>query len=373
MDLLLSPDFFQYVERHRASLLKKLQENVEQSSSWQGETQENITSSQVLAAIERIIQGITESLSKNEAPVLTLDNRTNWANIEFNHLVGLQIAKHCTTRKVRSNCAKSAQKFALMLKVLSVIYKLVQTDTYTTKRDIYYNDVQLYGSQTVVDNIVSDLSCMLKIPRINLHILSTSKGCVAGDLWFTAEDGSKVYCGGSSSGVLVPINVEGIRHLSTQAKFILIIEKDATFQRLLDDNFCARSGPCILITGKGVPDLNTRLLTRKLWDSFHIPIFTLVDADPYGTKLGDNVQKQSSILPITLFPYIFSFTFSCLCFRDRNHVHLQVWIYIHVIRSSSLDCPCNCMAWPPTIRFREVIHSQRCSDTTKSTGPEEAA
>ncbi|OCT62417.1 meiotic recombination protein SPO11 isoform X2 [Xenopus laevis] len=285
MDLMLSPDFFQCVERHRASLLQKLQENGEQSSRVQEEAQESITSSQVLAAIERIIQGIMESLSRNEAPVLTLDNRSNWANIEFNHTVGLQMAKHCTTRKVRSDCAKSAPKFALMLKVLSVIYRLVQSDTYATKRDIYYNDVQLYGSQTVVDNIISDLSCMLKIPRINLHILSTSKGCVAGDLWFTAEDGNKVYCGGSSSAVLVPINVEGIRNLSTQAKFILIIEKDATFQRLLDDNFCSRSGPCILITGKGVPDLNTRLLTRKLWDSFHIPIFTLVDADPYGIEI----------------------------------------------------------------------------------------
>ncbi|XP_018093184.1 meiotic recombination protein SPO11 [Xenopus laevis] len=167
---------------------------------------------------------------------------------KFNQTVLLQMKKHCTTRKVRSDCAKAAPKFTLMLKVLSVIYRLVQSDTYATKRDIYYNEVQLYGSQTVVDNIISDISCMLKIPRISLYILSASKGCVAGYLWFTAEDGNKVYCGGSSSGVLVPITVEGIRNLSTQAKFILIMEKEAIFQRLLNDNFCAVSGSYILIT-----------------------------------------------------------------------------------------------------------------------------
>lgn len=40
---------------------------------------------------------------------------------------------------------------------------------------------------------------------------------------------------------------------------------------------------CIVcFQGKGIPDLNTRLLVKKLWDTFHIPVFTLVDADPHG-------------------------------------------------------------------------------------------
>lgn len=32
------------------------------------------------------------------------------------------------------------------------------------------------------------------------------------------------------------------------AKFVLIVEKDATFQRLLDDDFCTKLSPCIMIT-----------------------------------------------------------------------------------------------------------------------------
>lgn len=97
----------------------------------------------------------------------------------------------------------------------------------------------------------------------------------------------------------------------SSAKFVMIVEKDATFQRLLDDNFCTKLSPCIIITvwfwtrsllkkaqcqcsvyvtvcvcvdqGKGVPDVNSRLMVRKLWDTLHIPIFALVDADPHGT------------------------------------------------------------------------------------------
>ncbi|CAJ0959481.1 unnamed protein product, partial [Ranitomeya imitator] len=223
----------------------------------------------VVAAIDKIVQEVLESLSKDEAPALTVENRSNWNNIEFTELVGLQMAKNCTTRKVRSDCPKSAQRFALTMKILSVIYKLVHTDTYATKRDIFYENVQLYGSQTTVDNIVTDISCMLKIPRRSLHILSTSKGCVAGNLLYIEQDGTKVDCSFNTSGVLVPSNVEGVTNLQH-------------FKGFLMTTFVESVALVFLLRGKEVPDLNTRLFVRKLWNTFQIPIFTLVDADPHG-------------------------------------------------------------------------------------------
>ncbi|KAM4831901.1 meiotic recombination protein SPO11 isoform X2 [Urocitellus parryii] len=203
----------------------------------------------------------------------------------FEDSVGLQMVAHCTTRKIKSNSLKSVKKFALILKILSMIYKLVQSNTYATKRDIYYTDSQLFGTQTVVDDIINDISCMLRVPRRSLHILSTSKGLIAGNLRYIEEDGTKVHCPCGATAVAVPSNIQGIRNLITDAKFLLIVEKDATFQRLLDDDFCNKMSPCIMVTGKGVPDLNTRLLVKKLWDSFHIPVFTLVDADPHGIEI----------------------------------------------------------------------------------------
>ncbi|KAM5245798.1 meiotic recombination protein SPO11 isoform 3-T3 [Ctenodactylus gundi] len=203
----------------------------------------------------------------------------------FEDSVGLQMVSHCTTRKIKSDSPKSVQKFALILKILSMIYKLVQSNTYATKRDIYYTNRQLFGNQTVVDSIIDDISSMLKVPRWSLHILSTSKGLIAGNLRYMEEDGTRVNCSYGASAIAVPSNVHGIQNLITDAKFLLIVEKDATFQRLLDDNFCSKMSPCIMVTGKGVPDLNTRLLVKKLWDLFHIPAFTLVDADPHGIEI----------------------------------------------------------------------------------------
>ncbi|XP_072657613.1 meiotic recombination protein SPO11 isoform X8 [Canis lupus baileyi] len=265
--------FFAVLDQHRASLLAALRRGggepagggTPQASSFNlkkalrsvceerkreacGET----SSSEVLASIESVIQNIITSVARNEAPAFTIGNRSSWENIKFEDSVGLQMVTHFTTRKIKSDSLKSVKKFALILKILSKIYKLVQSNTYATKRDIYYTDSQLFGNQTVVDNIINDISCMLKVPRMSLHI-----------------------------AVAVPSNIQGIRN----AKFLLIVEKDATFQRLLDDNFCNRMSPCIMITGKGVPDLNTRLLVKKLWDTFHIPVFALVDADPHGIEI----------------------------------------------------------------------------------------
>ncbi|XP_005260437.1 meiotic recombination protein SPO11 isoform X2 [Homo sapiens] len=283
--------FFDVLDRHRESLLAALRRGGREPPTGGSRL---ASSSEVLASIENIIQDIITSLARNEAPAFTIDNRSSWENIKFEDSVGLQMVSHCTTRKIKSDSPKSAQKFSLILKILSMIYKLVQSNTYATKRDIYYTDSQLFGNQTVVDNIINDISCMLKVSRRSLHILSTSKGLIAGNLRYIEEDGTKVNCTCGATAVAVPSNIQGIR--ITDAKFVLIVEKDATFQRLLDDNFCNKLSPCIMITstpvfqhlkskGKGVPDLNTRLLVKKLWDTFHVPVFTLVDADPHGIEI----------------------------------------------------------------------------------------
>ncbi|MBN3276492.1 SPO11 protein, partial [Polyodon spathula] len=189
----------------------------------------------VLKSIEEVILDIVLQLSQGKAPALSFHKRTQWSNI----------------------------------------------------RDIYYNDTQLFGSQRSLDLIIIDISCMLKVPRRSLHVLATSKGLIAGDLCFTEEDGTRVNCSSNSTDISVEnvaqyLNSEDV---SSAAQFLLIVEKDATFQRLLDDEFCIKLAPCIIITGKGVPDLNTRLMVRKLWDSLHIPIFALVDADPHGIEI----------------------------------------------------------------------------------------
>uniref|UniRef100_A0A3Q4BPK3 DNA topoisomerase (ATP-hydrolyzing) n=1 Tax=Mola mola TaxID=94237 RepID=A0A3Q4BPK3_MOLML len=238
-----------------------------------------ISSTEILTRIENIILGIVTSLSKDEAPVLVLPNRSSWANVSFDSAIGLHMTSGRSSITIRSDCTSSVSKFAQILRIVSVIYRLVQSNSYATKRDIYYNNTQLFGSQKTVDSIVDDISCMLKVPRRSLHVLATSKGLISGDLCYMEEDGTRIDCHSSSS--VSSLN----NYIVSSAKFVLIVEKDATFQRLLDDDFCTKLSPCIIITGKGVPDVNSRLMVRKLWDTLHIPVFALVDGDPHGIEI----------------------------------------------------------------------------------------
>jgi meiotic recombination protein SPO11 len=63
-----------------------------------------------------------------------------------------------------------------------------------------------------------------------------------------------------------------------------LVEKEAAYMRLAEDRFYQRY-PCIIITAKGQPDVATRLFLRKLRDTLRIPVFGLVDSDPYGLKI----------------------------------------------------------------------------------------
>ncbi|XP_071964892.1 meiotic recombination protein SPO11-like [Antedon mediterranea] len=239
----------------------------------------------VLRKLEDNIERIIESLQQNKAPAVAFDSRTSWQNVSFSADVGLKLDKDKSVSELRFDSINSTTRFALMLSLMSECYKLVQSNTFSTKRDIYYRDPQLFGSQSVVDELADNIACMLSVPRHHLHLLATSKGCLAGDLSFIEMDGNCVDCSTTTTGILVPSHVEGLTNIRSEAKFVLIVEKDATFQKLLDDGLLKRIKSCIIITGKGFPDINTRMMVRKLWDCFHIPIFGLVDADPHGIEI----------------------------------------------------------------------------------------
>ncbi len=61
-------------------------------------------------------------------------------------------------------------------------------------RDIYYEDVSIWGNQRVLDETVTQLTRLLDVPRRCLHIDATAKGLVAGPLTFLDADGKLVDC-----------------------------------------------------------------------------------------------------------------------------------------------------------------------------------
>lgn len=84
-------------------------------------------------------------------------------------------------------------------------------------------------------------------------------------------------------------------------KWILVIEKEATFRSIAASSFWHNVvSEGVLITGKGYPDLSTRAMlhymsTPKPSNAFSsVPVYAMIDCDPDGLAIL-SVYKNSSI------------------------------------------------------------------------------
>jgi len=167
--------------------------------------------------------------------------------------------------------------------IMRLIHDLLSRDIHSTKRDVFYMDVNAFEKQTVSDSLLEDLSAMLQVTRTSLNISASSKGIVVGRISFK-EKGDFIDCRAIGAGKAISPNIDDIEDLDTDAEMVLVIEKDAVFNRLSEDHFYDYV-PSILITAKGQPDVATRQFLKKINDELNLPIFSLMDADPYGFEI----------------------------------------------------------------------------------------
>ncbi|KAJ8430729.1 hypothetical protein Cgig2_001302 [Carnegiea gigantea] len=93
------------------------------------------------------------------------------------------------------------------------------------------------------------------------------------------------HCGSSGYAISGDLNLLENLTMKTDARYIIVIEKHAIFQRLAEDCFFNEI-PSILITAKGYPDLATRFLFHKMSRAFpNLSILALVDWNPAGLAI----------------------------------------------------------------------------------------
>ncbi|KAJ7217768.1 DNA topoisomerase IV alpha subunit [Mycena pura] len=184
----------------------------------------------------------------------------------------------------------SARQIAQLCRVLDLMHKAVVTSVPMTKRDIYYMDVALFKTQRTVDNARSlPYSRMFVSSRTGQR--ATSKGLVCGSgLVIHLVSGEKVQAN-DTEGVLIPVG-EDIKAITVDedVNAVLVVEKDAVFQTLCRQrlaNHPRLKGRILIVTkGKGYPDVATRQMVATLSTRLpHLPIFCLVDGDPYGLDI----------------------------------------------------------------------------------------
>src|SRR5882724_11253017 len=147
----------------------------------------------------------------------------------------------------------------------------------------------------VADALSEDLEVSLAALRVELHVRAENAGSIVGPVVF-GDDGDRVDCarlgkGGYSVPSIVEPDFIEIRRCT--ADFVLLVEKGTQWNRLSEDKFWRRYNS-VLLTGNGQPPRGVRRLARRLHEEYKIPVYVLVDNDPWGYYIY-SVVKQGSI------------------------------------------------------------------------------
>jgi DNA topoisomerase-6 subunit A len=224
------------------------------------------------------------------------------SNVSFNQRKGMIEMGRKKQERTFFNVGM-AKKFMQTMLVADALAELQRADLTTSLREIYYrtkhtiknSQENTFDTQDESDPIIEDLEVSLAELREELHVRAENGGSIVGPVVFS-DDGDRVDCSRlGKGGYSVPSIVEP-DYLDIQkctADFLLLVEKGTQWNRLSEDKFW-RKYNCVLLTGNGQPPRGVRRLARRLHEEKKLPVYVLVDNDPWGYYIY-SVVKQGSI------------------------------------------------------------------------------
>nr|XP_022913576.1 meiotic recombination protein SPO11 [Onthophagus taurus] len=239
----------------------------------------------IMEKILEIYRNILIDVENNKLPAFVVVNTRIWPNVDVQDN-RLMISNNPKMRTIKS-MGTSAYIFDNIIWVLNKIIDLIRMNFTMTKRELYYQMKEDYNDLRMhqIDSYLSVISALVDYGPWDYHVVAATKGLVYGDLTIELSTGDIIMCD-KKGGVVIPKFVDKIIKVHCNASFILVVEKDAVFQEIVNRNVSKELGfRIIVITAKGYPDMNTRLFLKKLWTITSIPAFALVDCDPYGIEI----------------------------------------------------------------------------------------
>ncbi|CRG97739.1 meiotic recombination protein SPO11, putative [Plasmodium gallinaceum] len=177
-----------------------------------------------------------------------------------------------------------------LIYTIEIILRNLNENTYTTLRQIFYTNSQLFISQNVSNRIIGKITKIIKKPRELLNIYNSPKGIIRGNILLKEKNLNHwVDCMNIfeiRGHLICPFGVSDII-INQNVKYVLLIEKETIFFKLLQSDFINKYGPSILITAKGFPDINTRQLIFEIHRrNKNLKFFCLTDYDAYGLNIA---------------------------------------------------------------------------------------
>jgi len=198
---------------------------------------------------------------------------------------------------------KTARKFMQTMVLSKSVKDLIEVGKTSSLRGVFYaatgaiegTKERKFDDQTESDAILEDLEVMLGSLREELHVFAKKRGTMVGNIT-VVDNGDEIDCRRmGTGGYAIPSICEPsvIKFKKVDADFILHVEKDTVWQRFNEDRFWETHN-CILTEGSGQPTRGVRRMLRRLHEEHNLPVYCLLDCDPWGHYIY-SVIKQGSI------------------------------------------------------------------------------
>ena len=254
---------------------------------------------EVKKKLEDLGKKVLSDIEKKENPSIEVPIRS-LSNIIYDKKTGMLTLGEKTAKRFLFHTGH-AKKFMQTMLVAAFCKDLLEQNLHTSLRDLFYalkrtlpnSQENTFNEQSESDHIVVDLEVALNVLREQLHLNADTRGRIVGEV--IIQDGKDTinWSKLGSGGWHVPSNVEDIKFKKVDANYLLVVEKNAVWERLNEDKFWQKHKAIILgIAGQAAR--GARRLIQRLAEEFGIPVYVLCDLDPFGLYIY-SVIKYGSI------------------------------------------------------------------------------
>ena len=254
-----------------------------------------------LGKLNDIANNVVKFADRKKDPLLDIPLRS-LSNVSFNQSKKiLEMGKKTTQRQLFN--LSQAKSFMQTMLVGSGAKQLIEGGKTSSIRSMFYmlkhtiagTKEETFNDQGECDPIIEDCEVLLESLREELHLFAQKKGDMVGELIIN-DSGDEIDCsrmGSGGYGIPSIVEPEVIQFKKCNARFVLHVEKDTVWQRFNEDKFW-RKYHCILTHGGGQPSRGVRRLLYRLHNELKLPVYCLLDNDPWGYYIY-SVIKQGSI------------------------------------------------------------------------------
>jgi DNA topoisomerase VI subunit A len=254
-----------------------------------------------ISKIQQLAQSTLRVVQKGDNPTVDIRVRA-LSNVSFNEKKRIIELGDRTQQREFFNIGM-ARKFMQTFLIASGCKSLIDQDKTVSIRQMFYmskhtvagTSENTFEDQNESDPVIEDLEVGVDALREELHLFANKRGLVVGNLVVNDAgdeiDLTRMGRGGwGIPSICEPSDLKFVRH---KADFVLCVEKQAVWHRFNEDRFWEKH-KCILMTTEGQAARGARRLLQRLATELKIPIYVVVDNDPWGLYIY-SVLKQGSI------------------------------------------------------------------------------